>query len=194
MSPCRSPRESADVLPNGQGYTDNPQCGGPGDQGDRACSFRLGSWRCWCFATYWGSTPAKWPRCWARPWSLSTVPSNGLAPAWSDDCRRCAITPFLPPHNRHWRPPRGEVCRRIRVLRSRLAGGLLTDDVFISIPPLPFEYEGREPASRFFANIFGSGRRFDLVPTWANGQPASGPTSMILMGSDMGSASSSLLS
>jgi RNA polymerase sigma-70 factor (TIGR02960 family) len=51
---------------------------------------------------------------------------------------------------------------------------LLTDDVFISMPPLPFEYEGREPASRFFASIFGSGRKFDLVPTRANGQPALG--------------------
>jgi RNA polymerase sigma-70 factor (ECF subfamily) len=51
---------------------------------------------------------------------------------------------------------------------------LLTDDVFISMPPLPFEYEGREPADRFFASIFGSGRAFDLVPTRANGQPALG--------------------
>jgi RNA polymerase sigma-70 factor (TIGR02960 family) len=51
---------------------------------------------------------------------------------------------------------------------------LLTDDVFISMPPLPFEYEGREPASRFFASIFGSGRRFDLLPTRANGQRAVG--------------------
>ncbi len=51
---------------------------------------------------------------------------------------------------------------------------LLTDDVFISMPPLPFEYQGREPASRFFAAIFGSDRKFDLVPTRANGQPAVG--------------------
>lgn len=51
---------------------------------------------------------------------------------------------------------------------------LLTDDVFISMPPLPFEYEGHEPANRFFASIFGSGRKFDLVPTRANGQPALG--------------------
>ena len=49
---------------------------------------------------------------------------------------------------------------------------LLTDDVFISMPPLPFEYEGREPGSRFFASVFGSGRRFDLVATRANRQPA----------------------
>jgi RNA polymerase sigma-70 factor (TIGR02960 family) len=51
---------------------------------------------------------------------------------------------------------------------------LLTDDVFISMPPLPFEYQGREPASRFFASIFGSGRKFQLLPTRANGQPAVG--------------------
>jgi RNA polymerase sigma-70 factor (ECF subfamily) len=51
---------------------------------------------------------------------------------------------------------------------------LLTDDVFISMPPLPFEYEGRDPASRFFASIFGSGRKFDLLRTRANGQPAVG--------------------
>ena len=51
---------------------------------------------------------------------------------------------------------------------------LLTDDVFISMPPMPFEYEGREIAARFFASIFGAARRFDLVPTRANGQPAFG--------------------
>ena len=51
---------------------------------------------------------------------------------------------------------------------------LLTDDVFISMPPMPFEYEGRDVAARFFASIFGAGRRFDLVPTRANGQPAFG--------------------
>ena len=49
---------------------------------------------------------------------------------------------------------------------------LLTDDVFISMPPMPFEYEGREIVARLFGSIFGSGRRFDLVPTRANGQPA----------------------
>jgi transposase len=51
---------------------------------------------------------------------------------------------------------------------------LLTDDVFISMPPMPLEYEGRDVATRFCASIFGSGRRFDLVPTRANGQPAFG--------------------
>jgi len=51
---------------------------------------------------------------------------------------------------------------------------LLTDDVFISMPPMPFEYEGRDVAARFCASILRSGRRFDLVRTRANGQPAFG--------------------
>ena len=51
---------------------------------------------------------------------------------------------------------------------------LLTDDVFVSMPPMPFEYEGRDVVARFCASIFGAGRRFDLVPTRANGQPAFG--------------------
>jgi hypothetical protein len=51
---------------------------------------------------------------------------------------------------------------------------LLTDDVFVSMPPMPFEYEGRDVVIRFCASLFGAGRRFDLVPTRANGQPAFG--------------------
>jgi RNA polymerase sigma-70 factor (TIGR02960 family) len=51
---------------------------------------------------------------------------------------------------------------------------LLTDDVFMSMPPMPFEYEGRDVVARFCASLFRSGRRFDLVPTRANGQPAFG--------------------
>jgi RNA polymerase sigma-70 factor (TIGR02960 family) len=51
---------------------------------------------------------------------------------------------------------------------------LLTDDVFMSMPPMPFEYEGRDVVARFCAALFGAGRRFDLVPTRANGQPAFG--------------------
>jgi RNA polymerase sigma-70 factor (TIGR02960 family) len=51
---------------------------------------------------------------------------------------------------------------------------LLTDDVFISMPPMPFEYEGRDVVARFCASLFGAGRRFDLVRTRANGQPAFG--------------------
>jgi RNA polymerase sigma-70 factor (ECF subfamily) len=51
---------------------------------------------------------------------------------------------------------------------------LLTDDVFLSMPPLPLEYEGIDIVTRFYGRMIGSGREFDLVPTRANGQPAFG--------------------
>jgi RNA polymerase sigma-70 factor (TIGR02960 family) len=51
---------------------------------------------------------------------------------------------------------------------------LLTDDVHLSMPPIPLASPGRAGGPRLFASIFGSGRRVDLVPTRANGQPAFG--------------------
>ena len=51
---------------------------------------------------------------------------------------------------------------------------LLTDDVFTSMPPMPFEYQGRDATAAFLTSILASGRRFRLVPTRANGQPAFG--------------------
>jgi RNA polymerase sigma-70 factor (TIGR02960 family) len=50
---------------------------------------------------------------------------------------------------------------------------LLTDDVFMSMPPMPFEYEGRDAVAGFLAGIFRAGHR-SLRPTRANGQPAFG--------------------
>jgi RNA polymerase sigma-70 factor (ECF subfamily) len=58
---------------------------------------------------------------------------------------------------------------------------MLTDDAFVSMPPMPFVYEGRDVVAGFCGRIFGAGRRFDLVPTRANGQPAFGT---YLRGSD----------
>jgi len=51
---------------------------------------------------------------------------------------------------------------------------LLTDDVFIAMPPEPVGYEGRDNVARYWGRQFGAGRLFDLVPTRANGQPAFG--------------------
>jgi RNA polymerase sigma-70 factor (TIGR02960 family) len=51
---------------------------------------------------------------------------------------------------------------------------LLTDDVFIAMPPVPFGYEGRDVVTLYCASLFAAGRRFDLVPARANGQPAFG--------------------
>jgi RNA polymerase sigma-70 factor (TIGR02960 family) len=50
---------------------------------------------------------------------------------------------------------------------------LMTDDVWVRMPPLPLEYQGHRPAARFFSTVaFRQGRRYRLVPTRANGQPA----------------------
>ena len=51
---------------------------------------------------------------------------------------------------------------------------LLTDDVFMSMPPLPLEYEGRDVVAAFCGLLFRAGRDYQLVPTRANGQPAFG--------------------
>jgi RNA polymerase sigma-70 factor (ECF subfamily) len=50
---------------------------------------------------------------------------------------------------------------------------LLTADVGVSMPPIPFEYHGREDVARFCGTILKR-RSHNLVPTRANGQPAFG--------------------
>jgi RNA polymerase sigma-70 factor (TIGR02960 family) len=51
---------------------------------------------------------------------------------------------------------------------------LLTDDVFMSMPPMPLEYEGLAVVAQFCAVLFSSGPGFHLEATRANGQPAFG--------------------
>jgi len=53
--------------------------------------------------------------------------------------------------------------------------GLLTDDAWLTMPPLPFEYQGPAAIGHFLTTIaLRGGRRFRLVPTRSNGQPAYG--------------------
>jgi len=52
---------------------------------------------------------------------------------------------------------------------------LLTDDVLMTMPPIPLEYQGREVVARFLeAIVFRPGLTLRLVPVRANGQPAFG--------------------
>jgi len=72
---------------------------------------------------------------------------------------------------------RAIVAKFVRAWESADIGALvalLTDDAFVAMPPMPFEYRGRDVVAGFCASLFGGGRRFDLVPTRANRQPAFG--------------------
>ncbi|MGH1524540.1 RNA polymerase subunit sigma-70 [Leifsonia sp. L25] len=52
---------------------------------------------------------------------------------------------------------------------------LMTDDVWVRMPPLPFEYHGPAAAAAFFGPMTGHRRTIErMVPTGANGQPAWG--------------------
>ena len=69
----------------------------------------------------------------------------------------------------------------VRQLTAAYASGnvngiisLLTEDVWLTMPPAPFEYQGRDVAGRALSLLFGRGLRYRLVGTRANGQPAFG--------------------
>jgi RNA polymerase sigma-70 factor (ECF subfamily) len=52
---------------------------------------------------------------------------------------------------------------------------ILSDDVWLKMPPLPLEYHGRDAAIDFFESVVHPlGRRLRMVHTRANGCPASG--------------------
>lgn len=67
---------------------------------------------------------------------------------------------------------------------------LLTEDVRVSMPPIPFEYHGRDAVARFYNTLMSTNRKYHLVPTRANGQPAFGtylsdPTGSVRHGSGL---------
>jgi SnoaL-like domain len=73
-------------------------------------------------------------------------------------------------------PEQALVARFVRAYQSGdidALVALLTDDVLVSMPPIPLEYQGRDAVARFYASIIRH-RTYDLVPTRANGQPAFG--------------------
>jgi RNA polymerase sigma-70 factor (TIGR02960 family) len=89
-----------------------------------------------------------------------------------------------PPAGREPPPPPGSAAEQALIAQLTRAFetgnvdelvALLTEDVWVTMPPVPLEYQGRELAARFFAAVsFRQGRTYRLVPTRANGQPAFG--------------------
>ena len=97
---------------------------------------------------------------------------------------RATLARELPSAAGHQAPPTPNSAMEQDVA-ARLAGAfergdvegvvtLLTDDAWVRMPPVPLEYQGRELVTRFFSMSFRRGRRFRLVATRANGQPAFG--------------------
>jgi RNA polymerase sigma-70 factor (TIGR02960 family) len=63
---------------------------------------------------------------------------------------------------------------------------LLTDDVFLAMPPMDLEYRGLAPVTAFCALLFGTGRAYEVVATRANRQPAFGVYTKLPDGSRIG--------
>jgi RNA polymerase sigma-70 factor (TIGR02960 family) len=89
---------------------------------------------------------------------------------------------YPPPEQREPPPPPGSAAEEDLVERltrafetADVAGivALLTKDAWLTMPPLPLEYQGRELAARFITAV-GRGQPRRLVATRANGQPAFG--------------------
>jgi RNA polymerase sigma-70 factor (TIGR02960 family) len=97
---------------------------------------------------------------------------------------RATLARELPPPGQQEAPPAPQsaaeqrlVARLTQAFEAADVDGivaLLTEDVWLTMPPMPLEYQGRELAARFFTPLFRRPRRYRLVATRANGQPAFG--------------------
>jgi RNA polymerase sigma-70 factor, ECF subfamily len=84
-------------------------------------------------------------------------------------------TSVPPPDSPAERELVGELTRAFQAADVDGLVALLTRDVVVSMPPLPLEYHGREPAARFFREVaFRPGMAYRFLPTRANRQPALG--------------------
>jgi len=95
---------------------------------------------------------------------------------------RATLTRELPSADQEPPPPpnspaeRELVARLVAAFEAADVDGivaLMTQDAWMRMPPVPLEYQGRELIGEFFATVaFRQARRYRLVPTRANGQPA----------------------
>jgi RNA polymerase sigma-70 factor, ECF subfamily len=96
---------------------------------------------------------------------------------------RATLARELPPGQREAPPPPHSAAEQRLVARLTQAFeaadvdgivALLTEDAWLTMPPVPLEYQGRELAARFLTLAFRRRRQYRLVATRANGQPAFG--------------------
>ena len=96
---------------------------------------------------------------------------------------RATLARELPPGQREAPPPPHSAAEQRLVARLTQAFeaadvdgivALLTEDAWLTMPPLPLEYQGRDLAARFLTLAFRRRRQYRLIATRANGQPAFG--------------------
>jgi RNA polymerase sigma-70 factor (TIGR02960 family) len=96
---------------------------------------------------------------------------------------RATLARELPPGQREAPPPPHSAAEQRLVARLTQAFetadvdgivALLTEDAWLTMPPMPLEYQGRDLAARFLTLAFRRRRQYRLVATRANGQPAFG--------------------
>jgi len=95
---------------------------------------------------------------------------------------RATLARELPPGQQEAPPPHSAAEQRLvaRLTQAFEAAdvdgivGLLTEDAWLTMPPLPLEYQGRDLAARFLTLAFRRRRQYRLIATRANGQPAFG--------------------
>ena len=96
----------------------------------------------------------------ARPWTRPAPPARPPPPAANGPQERALVDRFVTAFTRH------DVDALV---------ALMTDDAWVRMPPLPFEYRGPQAARRFFTSIDAHRRGIArMVPVRANGQPAWG--------------------
>ena len=129
-----------------------------------------------CSGTCSGSARRRWRTCWRAARRRSTARCSGPGPPWRAGCpdrtasaRRCLV-----------RPGNGSVATRFATAFAAddVDGvvALLTDDAWFTMPPVTLEYQGHEAIAGFLRDIsaWRGPRRYRLIPTRANGQPAFG--------------------
>jgi RNA polymerase sigma-70 factor (ECF subfamily) len=96
----------------------------------------------------------------ARAALQQALPSRERAPAPDSPAERRVVDRFVEAFER------GDIDAIV---------ALLTDDAWLTMPPMPLEYQGRDAAHRFLTTVgFRGNRSFKLVATRANTQPAFG--------------------
>ena len=97
----------------------------------------------------------------ARAALAARLPGPGRAPA-------------PPPRSARERKIVAEFTRAFERADAGAVLALLTDDVALTMPPLPRSGHGRAAAGHILGGAFQAGRRYRLLPTHANRQPAFG--------------------